>query len=249
MGFKSVLKKVGKVALKVAPYAAMAIPGVGIPLGMAISGAANAASKKLEGGSWKGALLAGGLGAGSAGIGGGALGSIGPSSSVLSKLGAGAAGKAVGTGATGKIGSVLGSMGMSALGNKTGQGLSNYNDISGAAPAGLSALGSTMSNRTPDRNTPSSSAGSAVPRSNTGNAPGFQFGSNNPNLADSIAAGRGMAVKNQQFRKGYDVYGQAPEATDEVPNPQKPVLSRMPRIYSDVDKGNLYGRNRRPRVA
>ena len=53
MGFKSVMGKVGRVALKVAPYAAMAIPGVGIPLGMAIAGASSAADKKLSGGTWK----------------------------------------------------------------------------------------------------------------------------------------------------------------------------------------------------
>jgi len=70
MGFKSVMKKVGKVALKVAPYAAMAIPGVGIPLGLALQGGLAAADKKISGGSWKDALISGGIGAGLSAVGG-----------------------------------------------------------------------------------------------------------------------------------------------------------------------------------
>lgn len=238
MGFKSILGKIGKVALKVAPYAAMAIPGVGVPLGMAIAGAANAASKKLEGGSWKSSILAGGLGAGGAALGGatGALSKIGPSSSVISKLGAGAAGKAVGTGTTGKLGAVLGNMGMSALSSKTGQGLNDYKDLSTMPGAAMSAFG-------PNINPPSSSGrpsdalmNQAVPRSGTGNAPGFSYNSNNPNLADSILAGQRTAIKNQPFRKGYDILGNMPDATDEVPNPVRPVISSMPRIYSPISR-------------
>jgi hypothetical protein len=215
MGFKSVLGKIGKVALKVAPYAAMAIPGVGVPLGMAISGAANAASKKLEGGSWKSSILAGGLGAGGAALGGatGALSKIGPSSSVLSKLGAGAAGKAVGTGTTGKLGAVLGNMGMNAL-SKSGQGLSDYRDLSGAANAGLSAAMSPNRSGKPSdaytRGNENQATGGAVPRQ-PGNAPGFNYGPNNPNFADAILAGQRNAIKNQPFRLYAD-------ATDEVPS-------------------------------
>jgi hypothetical protein len=109
--------KLGKIALKVAPYAAMAIPGVGIPLGMAISGATSAASKKLSGGSWKDSLLSGGLSAGLAGVGGGALKGVGPSSGTLAKLGAGAAGKTSGTGFAGALGAGLRDIGVNAAGN------------------------------------------------------------------------------------------------------------------------------------
>lgn len=61
--------KLGKIALKAAPIAAAFIPGVGPIASMAISGAANAASKKLEGGSWKQALGAGAMGAGTSALG------------------------------------------------------------------------------------------------------------------------------------------------------------------------------------
>src|SRR5678815_3562118 len=66
MGFGKILKKVGKVALKTAPIWMSAVPGVGTAAGIALSGAASAADKKLSGGSWKSSLLAGGMGAGSA---------------------------------------------------------------------------------------------------------------------------------------------------------------------------------------
>src|SRR5262245_28254291 len=61
MGFWSGL---GKGLLKAAPIAAAFIPGVGPLASMAISGAAGATGKKLSGGSWKDALISGGIGAG-----------------------------------------------------------------------------------------------------------------------------------------------------------------------------------------
>ena len=102
--------KLGKVALKAAPYAAMAIPGVGVPLGMAISGATGAASKKLSGGSWKDALLSGGIDAGLSAIPGakGAAKGLAPSAKAVGKATlkntVGNVGKSVLSGMTGGTG-------------------------------------------------------------------------------------------------------------------------------------------------
>jgi hypothetical protein len=57
-------KNLGKAALKVAPIAAGFIPGVGPLASAAIGGLSAGASKKIEGGSWKDALMSGGMGAG-----------------------------------------------------------------------------------------------------------------------------------------------------------------------------------------
>jgi hypothetical protein len=114
MGF---WKNFGKIALKVAPYAAMAIPGVGIPLGMALQGGLAAANSKVSGGSWKDALLAGGIGAGTGAVAGGALKGIGPSSGVGAKLLKGAAGAGE-AGKVGVLGKTLGDIGINAATSK-----------------------------------------------------------------------------------------------------------------------------------
>jgi hypothetical protein len=56
--------KLGRVALKAAPIAAGFIPGIGPLASMAIGGIAAGADKKLSGGSWRDALISGGIGAG-----------------------------------------------------------------------------------------------------------------------------------------------------------------------------------------
>jgi len=176
--------KLGKIGLKVAPYAALAIPGIGIPAAMAISGAANAASKKLEGGSWKDAALAGGIGAGTAAVGGGALKGIGPSSGVLAKLGAGAAGKATGTGVTGAIGSVLGNIGTQAISDKLSSAATAKPSLISDDPARGGIAGSPT--------------GTAVPNSGTMPMGGYPYEQQSrnqvdqtmPNLAQSIFQGR-----------------------------------------------------------
>lgn len=97
MGLGKILKKVGKVALKTAPIWMSAVPGIGTAAGIALSGAASAADKKLSGGSWKSSLLAGGIGAGSALA-------AGQSSKLLGKLGGGASKGAVKGAAKGAAG-------------------------------------------------------------------------------------------------------------------------------------------------
>lgn len=111
MGF---WKTLGKIGLKVAPYAAMAIPGVGIPLGMALGGGLSALDTKVSGGSWKDALVSGGIGAGTSAVGLGALKGIGPSSGVTAKLLKGASGAAGNAGKVGILGKALGDMGANA---------------------------------------------------------------------------------------------------------------------------------------
>src|SRR5580765_4951806 len=124
--------KLGKIGLAVAPYAAMAIPGVGIPLGMALQGGIAAAQSKASGGSWKNALISGGIGAAGAAVGAGALSKIGPSSGVAAKMLGGAAGKA-GLGTSGAIGKGLGTVGMQAA-NKALGGGPPENETFGSGP-------------------------------------------------------------------------------------------------------------------
>jgi hypothetical protein len=110
-------KNFGKIALKVAPYAAMAIPGVGIPLGMALQGGLSALDTKVSGGSWKDALISGGIGAGTGAVAGGALKGISPSSGVAAKL-LGGAGGVANTGKVGMLGKALGDVGRTAAENQ-----------------------------------------------------------------------------------------------------------------------------------
>jgi len=261
MGVKSVLGKIGKVALKVAPYAAMAIPGVGIPLGMAIKGGIGAAQGAMNGGGLKGALLGGGLGAAGGALGGagGILDKIGPSSGMLAKLGAGAAGKAIGTGVTGKIGGVLGNLASNALG-KGGQPLIDTNDwgrpddkgwknVAGRAVEQLGNLGKDkITSMAGSRSNPNEgigpSTGSAMPREMTDTMGSYGNGGYNP-----VNAGRLAAAKDQGFRRGYDVLGSKPDPTDEIPNPTQPIMSHIPKINTDYASMGVQPRKRKSVMA
>ena len=66
----SIWGKIGKVALKVAPIAAMAIPGVGPVASMALQAGLGAANSAANGGGLKGAILGAGMGAAGAKLGG-----------------------------------------------------------------------------------------------------------------------------------------------------------------------------------
>lgn len=212
--------KLGKIALKVAPIAAAFIPGVGPLASMAIGGLTGAASTKASGGSWKQALLSGGIGAGAGAVGGGALKGIGPSSGTLAKIGAGAVGKAAGTGVKGAIGASLGALGKQALSSA----------IAGGPKAASSPVAS-----------PTGLGPSSVPTGrtavSTGVMPrgGYKYNENplnqvnqsNPNLAQSIFQGKQEAIRNQPWRAGYDIKTQGPDDTV--------VTSRMPSIFSGSD--------------
>jgi len=234
MGFKSVMKKVGKVALKAAPIAAAFIPGVGPLASMAISAGTSAAAKKASGGSWKDALLAGGIGAATSKI---PIKGLGPSSTAVSK--------SVGEGM--KMGAKTGFK--SALGNVAKGVLSN---IGGAPNQPIQQPGSwkdtigglvdRFSNRDggqqqqPSYRTPDFVPQQAVPRGgsqvmprggyNYRNNPMNQVDQSNPNLAQSIFQGRQEAIRNQPFRKGYDVNFLGSD--DETP-----YTTRMPPIRSE----------------
>jgi|SRR6187399_242961 len=238
MGVKSVLSKIGKVALTAAPYVAAPFTG---GASLALTGPANMAVQKWSAHDAKNAIAQGKDPSKFDSV----LGKIGTVSSLASSV--------IPTNALGSIG-MLGSAGKAAstaakvgTAAKAGSILSKIGTAAKIAAPAAGAIGTiaAMKNRNPEDT--SGLGPSAVPRQ-AGNAPGFTYDSNRPNLQNSIQAGRGMAVKNQQFRKGYDILGKTPDVTDEEPNPKAPVLSRMPRIYSDVDRGNLYGR-RRPQYA
>jgi hypothetical protein len=247
MSVKSVLSKIGKVALTAAPYVAAPFTG---GASLALTGLANKGVQKWSEHDAKAAeakglapsnfdkvlgKVGGYAGLASMAIPGGALGSIGmlgKAAQTAGKVGqvANVASKA------GKVADIVG---------KVNKGVSVVTPVlsSIAAARNQSSPTSQSSPIGPSANIgPSTGVGpGAVPRVSTaGNAPGFNYGSNNPNLADSIAAGRGMAVKNQQFRSGYDIT--APNFTDSTLPPE--VIAKMPRIFSNVDRGNLKNKRR-----
>ena len=96
----------------------------------------------------------------------------------------------------------------------------------------------------------STATGSAQPR-NANTFPGaakYQQGMdlNNPNLANSIGAGRAAAVKDQGFRKGYDVTTSIGEPDEAGTYEQK--ITKMPKIKSDFAIGGS-ARNRSRRAS
>jgi hypothetical protein len=168
MGF---WKTLGKIGLKVAPYAAMAIPGVGIPLGMAIAGGLGTANAKVSGQSWGKSLLSGGIDAGLSGVGAGALKGIGPTSGTAAKILKGATGGGE-IGKVGVLGKALGDTGIGALKSQISK------------PTQQTPEGSVIN--------PSPSIGPTNPPSMNPPSGGFTP-MNSPSLADSIAAGRQKA--------------------------------------------------------
>ena len=229
MGFKSVMKKIGKVALKVAPIAAAFIPGIGIPLSMAISGAANAASTKLSGGTWGQAALSGGIGAGLGAVGAGAAKGIGPTSSALSKFAAGSGGKVAGTGVIGALGQAASQVGTSAA--------------MGALGGGGGSTVPTYS-RGNESNTSTNSNTGLGP--SAGMAPGFSYSANNPNLESALSYGAKLGKMNQPFRAGYDVnYPGIPAFGNQPAIPSE--TRSMPPIFSPNLKYNIPGQNQRRR--
>ena len=184
---KGFFKGLGKAALKVAPIAAGFIPGVGPLASAAIGGLASGASKKLEGGSWKDALVSGGIGAGmgyGAGKAAQAVKGIGPSAT---KDVVGVAGK---INKTGGIGPTIGNIGKGIIGAPTGGSKAGL--IGKLALPAIGALGAV---------------GAVKGMSNKGVGPSNApvLGSEedqlrNPNLFDAISAGRREAIRNQPFR-------------------------------------------------
>jgi hypothetical protein len=104
MGF---WKGLGKVLLKAAPIAAAFIPGVGPLASMAIGAGTGALSKKIEGGSLKDSLIAGGIGAATGYGGAQAAKGLGPSAGIMSKIKSGAGTLVGGNQGTGNLGNAL----------------------------------------------------------------------------------------------------------------------------------------------
>lgn len=244
--------KLGKVALKAAPYAAMAIPGVGVPLGMAISGATGAASKKLSGGSWKDALLSGGVDAGLSAIPGAkAAKGIAPSAKVVGKATlrntVGNVGKSVLSGMTGGTGGSEGGWKDALKGAVTRVGQNgiqlphsdqapNLGNRGNLSPYAMNLGGNAMPRDA--RSDPGYDRFASQARRTLGPI-GGNLNQNNPNLADSIASGRMTAIRNQPFRQGSSVtYTGKDDAGVETK-----ITNQLPKIYPTGR------RNRRPALA
>lgn len=260
MSFKSVLGKIGKIALTAAPYVAAPFTG---GASLALTGVANKAVQKWSEKDAK-ANLAKGLapskfdsvlgkignyaGMASAVMPTGALGSIG----LLGK--AGSAAKAATTAANvGKAATTAATIGKGA---KIASTIGKVANIAGPALGAVGAVKGMMGNNNSSNQStgigPSSTSGMAVPRgsNNFTGAAKYQQGMdlNNPNLANSIGAGRSAGVRDQGFRRGYDVTTRIGEPDEE--GKYETRVTRMPKIQSDFgrpqrDMGSLIGGNRR----
>lgn len=241
------LLKVGKIAAPIA----LGATGVGLPAAMAVSGGLNALDKKVSGGSWKDALLAGGIGAGSAygadklsgfmGKLGGAMknaqagrtpGFAGGYPGIQSGVPAGL--ENVGRVALPNMGRGVGpSMGgFAGLMQKIGQGARTTQDVMGAVNA---VRGPQM---------PQYGPGGMMPRG--GGPMGFgsvrrnqamqRMDQSNPNLAYPIMRGRQEAIMNQPFRMGAQV-GTQPEGTTD---PASIRYSQLPPIYPNIPDRDVW---------
>jgi len=244
MSVKSKLKTIGKVALKVAPYAAMAIPGVGPLAAMAISAGTSAASKKLEGGSWKDAALAGGIGGATGYLGAKVpVKGIGPSAGVAKAVTKGTIAKNIaGNVAKSVLTNAATGGGGQAMDERTGGEGPDWRSI---ANQGLRVAQSRMSNGGSSNAGPSTGGARTAPTyderpqmSSIMPRGGYRYNDNpmnqedqsSPNLAQSIFQGRQQAIKNQPFRHGYDVTTNIGDPDEE--GNYKTKVTRMPRIYS-----------------
>lgn len=241
MGFKDVMKKIGKVALTAAPYVAAPFTG---GASLMATGLANKAVQKWGEHDAKDAI-AKGLAPSSFDR---VLGKVGNISSLatafvptnaLGSIGMlGSAGKAASTAAkaakiAGTANKVSGAVKAANIANKVMSGV-------GAATTVAGMFGGNDSNGegSSGRNTglgPSSSPGMAVDRTTGGRmrgvgpAPLMQRNQNNPNLAESINAGRQQAIRNQPFREGYDITTRMGPPDDE--GKYATVTQRNPAIY------------------
>src|SRR5262245_50117980 len=233
MGF---WKGLGKGLLKAAPFAAMAIPGVGPLASAAIQAGLGAANAKVSGGGLKDVLLGAGMGAAPAGAGGAEKG-LSPSKGFMSNLGTFAkqTGKNALASVTGK-GAPAGWQGKLAqsveaarpLLNRMGGGGPSLSDT-GDLPAGMRTATSAPR--------PNATSQPPYPNRSATNYTGYMRGlgpvmgrrdQNFPNLAEAIGAGRQTAMANQPFRAGYKVTSYGPEDTER----KNPIYSEMPPIYA-----------------
>lgn len=191
MGLGGFFKGLGKVALKAAPFAAMAIPGIGPIAGATIAAGSSAADKKVSGGSWKDALLSGGMSAGLSALGGG----LGPSKNFVKEGVNAVDDKIASRGLGGMISNIAKSMGRGVLSNPSVM-------MDGPGTGGRAVSGSP-------------SAGGNIPpyggrMSGIGPSVLMQRDQNFPNLAEALNAGRQEAINDQPWRMGYDTISYGP---------------------------------------
>ena len=235
MSVKSVLKKIGKVALTAAPYVAAPFTG---GASLMATGLANKAVQKWSEHDAKDAIAHGLAPSKFDSV----LGKIGTVSSLASSfiptnaLGSigmlGSAGKAASTAA--KTGSVLSKA--ADAGSKVAKGVSIANKVKKVADVAIPAIGAAAA----IKGMSGSGGGSSAPAT-TGIGP-----SSNPNVngpitgqytpyqpqADSaVNRGRLAGAKDQGFRRGYDVTTRIGLPDDE--GNYKTQVSRMPRINTD----------------
>lgn len=240
MGFWGSL---GKIALKAAPFAAMAIPGVGPLASALIQGGLGAANAKASGGGWKDALIGGGIGAATGGLSKG----LGPSNPMGMLKGdiAKVAAKATGKSALGSFAKQAGSNVLSGMfGPKSTDRIVGINGPigqEGQNPNFLDALSGILGsrNQTPNLGTNAglppyamNLSDTAVPRNGMMRGLGPTMGQmdqNNPNLALSIGAGRQEALRNQPWRGGYEINYLGSD--DETP-----FKTNMPPIYPNTGR-------------
>jgi hypothetical protein len=207
--------KLGKIALKAAPIAASFIPGVGPLAAMAISGGAGAASKKLEGGSWKQALGAGAMGAGTS-----ALGSA-LSGAKLKDMGKFTAAKGAALTGGQKLAKGI-SAGLGGLGvaqDIMSQRASSPNTGGGIGPSVPPTI-SSGSRGGRDYNMPNRFTDRGMNFRNYDNTRGLPYGigaGQTPDLAGAFARGRNMALQNQiGMRQGQDPFTRTNPDTGEI---------------------------------
>ena len=238
MSVKSVLKKIGKVALTAAPYVAAPFTG---GASLMATGLANKAVQKWSEHDAKDAIAHGLAPSKFDSV----LGKIGTVSSLASSfiptnaLGSigmlGSAGKAASTAA--KTGSVLSKA--ADAGSKVAKGVSIANKVKKVADVAIPAIGAAAAIK-----------GISGSGGNTGNV-GTGIGPSNPNVMNSnvngpitgqytpyqpdansaVNRGRLAGARDQGFRRGYDVTTRIGLPDDE--GNYKTQVSRMPRINTD----------------
>jgi hypothetical protein len=257
MGFKDVMKKVGKIGLMAAPYVAAPFTG---GLSLAATGLANKAvnkwsAKDAANAEAKGLApskfdnILGKVGTvsslASSFVPGGALGNIGKLSSAVSGAGKAAnIAKNITKAASPLIGGSYNPS--SGAGSAVGTpGIMPQNqpgkiDWEGMLNTGIGTARDVFANRQPSGGGYGQQGGYGQPMGQPMNqqaggiGPGSAQGimdQSNPNLAYALQAGRKQAIMNQPFRRGATVTTENPD------DAENPFISKLPRIYPNKKSG------------
>jgi hypothetical protein len=247
MGLGSVLKKIGKVALVASPYIAAPFTG---GASLALTGLANKAEQKWAEHDANNAIAQGKAPSKFDSVLGKAAGISSLATSFMPQNALGAVGLLGKAGSAVKTGSAIANAANTAstaskVGGAVSKGVSIANKIGNVANVAIPAIGAAMATKNANKGIgPSTTPSVAASGNGLGMAPGFAYGSNNPNLATSLNAGRAAAAGDQKFRRGYDVT-KTPFPTSTDPNPTPVVISHMPRINTDWASMGMTPPNRR----